>query len=389
MKNQYFGDINDYLKYALLRALSGRGEFRTLVAWMLTHDDGGRDGRKLDYLKSPARYRHLDPEVFDFLETASTLGGRGVGLIEASGLLPNSRFQPDFLTDDETSRQGYFIDLVERYPHADWVFFDPDNGLEVNSRLPGRRDYSKYLASSEAAYAYRSGLSVLVYQHFPHEARDSFIVRTRDRLLAETGAPEALVFVTPNVGFFLLPQERHQAIVWRRTAFLIQSAGSLLWLWAPDVKPHPKRSSPRHSSAPPHALGKHLRPSDHRRYRAYRRGCRKPAGIVSSLPDPYFQAVAARMGCPRAPLRRPDRRRPGSAEGGVQSPLASPVQVVDREQFYDSARSWRVQYATNALSSTLVRLVRHPSPTNPAGLTSRAILAKRRYMSPNTRSGWL
>jgi hypothetical protein len=45
MKNQYFGDVNDYRKYGLLRALQSTWNGSLLVAWMLTPDDGGRDGR--------------------------------------------------------------------------------------------------------------------------------------------------------------------------------------------------------------------------------------------------------------------------------------------------------------------------------------------------------
>ena len=36
MKHQYVGDINDYRKYALLRALSAGGANRIGVCWMLT-----------------------------------------------------------------------------------------------------------------------------------------------------------------------------------------------------------------------------------------------------------------------------------------------------------------------------------------------------------------
>jgi hypothetical protein len=38
MKNQYFGDINDYRKYGLLRALQSTGDGSLLVTWMLTPD---------------------------------------------------------------------------------------------------------------------------------------------------------------------------------------------------------------------------------------------------------------------------------------------------------------------------------------------------------------
>ena len=45
MKDQYFGDINDYRKYGLLRAIIRAGRLRILVAWMLTVDDGSTDGK--------------------------------------------------------------------------------------------------------------------------------------------------------------------------------------------------------------------------------------------------------------------------------------------------------------------------------------------------------
>ena len=34
MKDQYFGDINDYRKYGILRALQSKGQRTLLVAWM-------------------------------------------------------------------------------------------------------------------------------------------------------------------------------------------------------------------------------------------------------------------------------------------------------------------------------------------------------------------
>jgi hypothetical protein len=48
MKNQYFGDINDYRKYGLLRRL--QAGLSLCVCWTLTDDDGSSDGRFLEYL---------------------------------------------------------------------------------------------------------------------------------------------------------------------------------------------------------------------------------------------------------------------------------------------------------------------------------------------------
>ena len=44
MKNQYFGDVNDYRKYGLLRVFANQAAFNIGVCWMLTPDDERRDG---------------------------------------------------------------------------------------------------------------------------------------------------------------------------------------------------------------------------------------------------------------------------------------------------------------------------------------------------------
>ena len=53
MKNQYFGDINDYQKYGLLRTISRDTGLRLAVCWMLTPDDGRSDGKKTGYVDRP------------------------------------------------------------------------------------------------------------------------------------------------------------------------------------------------------------------------------------------------------------------------------------------------------------------------------------------------
>jgi hypothetical protein len=47
VKNQYFGDISDYRKYDLLRALAVVGGLKIGVAWMLTPEDGRTDGGRI------------------------------------------------------------------------------------------------------------------------------------------------------------------------------------------------------------------------------------------------------------------------------------------------------------------------------------------------------
>ena len=63
-----------------------------LVCWMLTADDGGADGRKISYLKDPARYRAVDADLFDSLGRIVASGARTTTAVETDGTLPSATF---------------------------------------------------------------------------------------------------------------------------------------------------------------------------------------------------------------------------------------------------------------------------------------------------------
>src|SRR5437763_13247908 len=92
MKNQYYGDINDYRKYGLLRLCIDAG-WRVGECWMLTPDDGGVDGRKTSYLADPRRWRVHDSSLFDaLLPVLSSQINRSVICAEEPNLLPGAAF---------------------------------------------------------------------------------------------------------------------------------------------------------------------------------------------------------------------------------------------------------------------------------------------------------
>lgn len=164
MKNQYFGDVNDYRKYGLLRILSGMGEIHTGVCWMLTASDGRSDGQKLRYLEQPNVWRQLDPNLFDHLHRCIIVDGeRDVCCIENSEVLPRTSFYARLLEDRADARQRYFAEMLEHFRDFDLIFFDPDNGFEVPSKPLGRRNSNKHLYWREFAETYGAGHSVLVY----------------------------------------------------------------------------------------------------------------------------------------------------------------------------------------------------------------------------------
>lgn len=210
MKNQYFGDVNDYRKYGLLRHLHGSGFGRLHVAWMLTPNDSGRDGGFRAYLADAARFAAFDPSLHAVLQ--SLLGGGvspAVSLMESAGVLPDASFYSTMVPDRRDERRGWSQSLLQSAAGADLVFVDPDNGIEVKSKPVGRKGSSKYVTWDELTGLWESGCSILVYQHFRREKRESFARRLALDFMARTGAAHVEAFRTPHVLFLLAAQERH------------------------------------------------------------------------------------------------------------------------------------------------------------------------------------
>ena len=214
MKNQYYGDINDYKKYGLLRVLCA--DVPITLCWMLTPDDPGPDGGKIAYLSQPARWRHYDPELFDHLEhQVVKQKHRHVSAFEQSGLLPQCRYFSQVTPDDADGRKRYFEDLLQFCEGSDLIFFDPDNGLEVKSVPFGRTRSSKYLYWQEVKQAWKRGFSLLIFQHFTREKREDFVRRHTTELERRLGTDLVQPIVTANVVFFLVSQLEHLRLLTR------------------------------------------------------------------------------------------------------------------------------------------------------------------------------
>jgi hypothetical protein len=208
VKNQYFGDVNDYAKYGLLRAFSW--QLTVSVIWMLTPDDGSNDGKKTQYLEKGLIGDH-DRELFAWLADWHRAGAsRDVSLIEESGLLPHCRFFREIVPDDSKSRAAWATRARSFSAGAAIVFFDPDNGLSVSSTPPGSRGSSTYVSLEEVKDVWADGCSVLIYQHTARVNRADFIAAKTRELRELTGADQIITFVAVDWIGFLLVQPRHE-----------------------------------------------------------------------------------------------------------------------------------------------------------------------------------
>lgn len=210
MKNQYFGDVNDYRKYGLIRVLTQHGALSSMICWMLTEDDDRTDGGKLDYLLKPDTWRCYDEELFDAIREAVVVDDeRSVRVAKEKNIIPGADYYETVLTDDKIERKAYFAQFLEKAQCKDFSFFDPDNSIEISSIPFGRKNSSKYFYWKELERIHEKDISVLVYQHFPHEKRDAFIARMVTELKDRTAFDEVISFRTPNVVFFLLASIQH------------------------------------------------------------------------------------------------------------------------------------------------------------------------------------
>ena len=175
MRDSYVGDIGDFAKYGLLRAV-GAGR-RLGVAWYLCGDAekvGKRDGRYIDYLRRPEQWRHLDCDLFDTLKGMVEEGRRSVAEIQKSGILGDAEFADDPVDaagvpvpvrKREGWRRQWFDGVLNRLSACDLVFADPDNGLYADERFdPEKTENAKRIPLAEVI-ALAAGRTAIVYHH--------------------------------------------------------------------------------------------------------------------------------------------------------------------------------------------------------------------------------
>ena len=226
MQHHFVGDVGDFGKYGLLRALTGEwpaSELRlTLgVVWYLPAGAVGdaSDGQKLSYLSQPDRFKSCDPTLYDALGQLLDGGDRSLGAVEASGMLGDgTAFFDGPVPQDLLLRQRWLQEAVGAVRGRDVVFLDPDKGLAPPSAGTSSTEHA-YVHEVEAFV--RSGQTVVVYHHLGRTATHS--IQMRD--WAERLTRELRLDVEPHVlwyrrgtarAYFVMPAADHTATIGER-----------------------------------------------------------------------------------------------------------------------------------------------------------------------------
>ena len=215
MQDRYAGDVGDFVKLGLLRALSpGR---RVGVAWYRYPDERHNgDGRHIAYLDQPQRYKCLDPALFSHLRNM-TKDARSInsllpvlgGAISSDESVDSSMISP---RERRSWRTAWFKRVVDSLSPCDLVFADPDNGIidDADWRR-GRAKFGKQMPLSEVQEL-AEGRCALIYHHNTRRrgGHDAEV----DHWLGEVGMPGLAVRATaysPRTFFVLNPIEEIEA----------------------------------------------------------------------------------------------------------------------------------------------------------------------------------
>jgi hypothetical protein len=173
MQNRFVGDIGDFVKLGLLRALSPG--YRLGVVWYLVADEvHNDDGRHIDYLQEWKRWRSLDEKLFDSLSRIVKRDERSIAALERENLLANSKFASEPLPlpmeykERQDARVGWLKNAVKAVSGCNLVFLDPDNGHQPNGFFPTRKKAIKSVSFDDLFGFKEQGRTLIVYHHQTH-----------------------------------------------------------------------------------------------------------------------------------------------------------------------------------------------------------------------------
>lgn len=235
------GDIGDFGKYGLLRALCA-DDLSLGVVWYLVPNEGGDgNGAHVGYLDAtPAnlrRFRTCDPALYDALGEVVSNGARSVRSVREQALLPSDTvFYEEPLSFDGMPgigarasqarldhRTGWVKGAVEATQGCDVVFADPDNGLESGTPRHRRRG-PKFAFFDELAPYLQRGQSLVVYHHLHRSYPASEQVRERlDQIGERLGKAFALLYRRGTLrAFFIVPSEARWCMLSERARRLVE-----------------------------------------------------------------------------------------------------------------------------------------------------------------------
>ncbi len=234
MQDRYAGDVGDYGKFALLRALTcgPKDNLALSVVWCrYPNENHNGDGRHLAYLDRND-FAVLDPKLHTALRNLVLSDRRSLSAIERSAILPPSTvYFSDLVMDAavgpqlgevRTNRRREWRErALSMTSTTDLVFFDPDNGIETASIPKTHPKAGKYIYWEDLIPFWRRGQSLVVYHHLNRTASASAQTEAlRTRFTEHLGSAAFLLPLLFRRGscrhFWIVGQPKHMSYLKER-----------------------------------------------------------------------------------------------------------------------------------------------------------------------------
>ena len=241
MQDRYTGDVGDFGKYGLLRALVGADDaLRLGVVWYLfPNESHNADGKHVRYVlkdtpNNHKRFRACDPELYDTLRTLVSDGKRNVASVQASDILPAGTvfYEPSLSFPREERQDGrkarrdsWLNGALEATAESEVIFVDPDNSISETVD-PLDEKGPKYVYMGDLLEFRNRDQSLVIYHHLARwDKADTQIRYWADRLKDRLGLPELPWSLRYRRGssraYFIVPRERHKAALECRLSKLL------------------------------------------------------------------------------------------------------------------------------------------------------------------------
>ena len=196
MQDRYAGDIGDFGKIGLLKALQVQG-LSVGVNWYrveLMYSEGKADGsyKQEDgkYL-IPEKLQVCDVSLAERLTKIAKSDHRSISDLVRGNFIPGAKYYSEPIT--VSGRDEWHKKALEILRGLDIVFVDPDNGMLVKSVGKKSAKSIKYTFYEEVADYIGQNQSVLIYNHRSRKQEGAYFHELCEKLGKITGVSESKI----------------------------------------------------------------------------------------------------------------------------------------------------------------------------------------------------
>ncbi len=186
MQDRYAGDVGDFSKFALARALIRELGGTVGVIWYRFLDEAhNNDGKHILYFDK-SEWADCDPDLVRRLRMV-VQRERSIAQLEAAGILPeDSRYFSEPLFADGKmagSRKAWFDRALKAVEDCSVVIVDPDNGIAGAKHRVSSKSGGKHITHDEIGKLAARHDCLVIYHHFDRSTSHAEQARLKINLL--------------------------------------------------------------------------------------------------------------------------------------------------------------------------------------------------------------